>query len=255
MKNIMKIIVLIIIIAMIIFGIYYFIQRGNFEKETIAEKENVKYGQSDEVSKNEVKEKEDSIEKDNSEYEKKDVVLKDKAHEEKKKIVEKDELEYGYNYKVFESNAYKEKPKRIIVKKENTTNEFYIFDEKNAEYEHLLKVALDRMYYSAMQDYNLWSFTPYSLKDITDSNENFIIFDYDDDISQKEYSIDTDFNRDIFFRFSTNTRLFRLIDYLTYDSKKYSSDELRSAIGKEEFVPKDQIISGYKYMNPNLCSN
>lgn len=254
MKKIMKIIFLIIIIAMIIFGTYYFIQRGNFEKEMTTEKDEIKYGQSDEVSKSEVQ-KEDSIEKDNSEYEKKDVVLKDKYHEEKKNIVEKDELEYGDNYEVFESKVYKEKPKRIVVKKENTTNEFFIFDEKNTEYEHLLKVALDRMYYSAMQDYNLWSFTPYSLKDITNSNENFIIFDYDDDVSQKDYLIDTDFNRDIFFRFSTNTRLFRLIDYLTYDCKKYSSDELRNAIGKEEFVPKNQIISGYKYMNPDLYSN
>lgn len=170
---------------------------------------------------------------------------------EKKKIVEEDEIEYGENYQVFKSSVYKEKPERIIVKKENTTNEFYIFDKNNEEYEHLLKVTLDRMYYSSNQDFNLWSFTPYTISDISNSNENFIVFDYNDDCSKKDYTYDMDFNRDIFFRFSESTRLFRLIDYLTYNSKEYTIEELRSAINKEEFVPEEQIMSGYRYMNPS----
>ena len=29
-------------------------------------------------------------------------------------------------------------------------------------------------------------------------------------------------------------------------------DELREIIGKGDFIPKDQIVSGYRYMNPSL---
>ena len=89
-----------------------------------------------------------------------------------------------------------------------------------------------------------------SINDISNSNENFIVFDYNEDFTQEEYMYDTDFNRDIFFRYSSNSRLYRLVDFLTYKAKKYKIDELRNAIGKEEFVPLDQIVSGYKYMNP-----
>lgn len=174
-----------------------------------------------------------------------------RGYQEKKKLVEKDELEYGDDYQVFKSEVYTKEPDRIIVKKENTTNEFYIFDKENSEYEHLLKVALDRMFYSSNQDFNLWSFTPYLINDISESNENFIIFDYNGDTSHKEYMYETDFNRDIFFRYSSNTRLYRLIDLLTIKSQTYLIDELRSVIGKEEFVPQNQIMSGYRYMNPS----
>ncbi len=107
------------------------------------------------------------------------------------------------------------------------------------------------MYYSSNQDFNMWSFTPYTIDDISSSVENFIIFDYDDDNSQKNYFYDTDFNRTIFFRYSNQTRLYRLIDYLTYKKEKYSIENLREKINKKEFVPKGEIISGYKYMNPS----
>ena len=43
---------------------------------------------------------------------------------EKREIVEKDELEYGDNYQSFESEIYKQKPDRIIVKKAETNNQF-----------------------------------------------------------------------------------------------------------------------------------
>ena len=175
-----------------------------------------------------------------------------RGYMEKKKLVEKDEFGYGEEYEVFKSEVYKKSPDRIIVKKENTSDEFYIFDKDHTEYEHLLKVSLDRMYYSSNQDFNLWSFTPYSLDEISNSSENFIVFDYNDDISKKDYTYETDFNRDIFFRYSSNTRLFRLIDFITYKIEPVTVDELRVIIGKDEFVPKDQIMSGYRYMNPNL---
>ena len=173
-----------------------------------------------------------------------------KDYREKKKLVEKDEQEYGEDYAVFKKDVYKESPERIVIKKENTTNEFYIFDKNHEEYEHLLKVILDKMYFVSNQDFNLWAFTPYSINDISNSNENFIVFDYNEDFTQEEYMYDLDFNRDIFFRYSSNSRLYRLVDFLTYKAKKYKIDELRNAIGKEEFVPLDQIVSGYKYMNP-----
>ncbi len=183
------------------------------------------------------------------------LALSERDYIAKKNLVEKDENEYGEIYEIFKSEVYKEEPERIIIKKENTKNEFYIFDKENKEYEHLLRVALDRMYYSSNQDFNFWSFTPYSIDDISNSNENFIIFDYNDDISQKSYFYDTDFNRTIFFRFSNQTRLYRLIDYLTYKETKYSIEELRERINKEEFIPEDQIISGYKYMHPSYNSD
>ena len=72
----------------------------------------------------------------------------------KKKAVEDDEKNYGEEYMEFKSAVYKEKPERIIIKKQGTANEFYIFDKSNKEYEHILKVALDRMYYSFNQDPN-----------------------------------------------------------------------------------------------------
>ena len=107
----------------------------------------------------------------------------------KKKAVEDDEKNYGEEYMEFKSAVYKEKPERIIIKKQGTANEFYIFDKSNKEYEHILKVALDRMYYSFNQDPNNWAFTPYLIEDISNSNENFIIFDYDGNIFYLKYFV------------------------------------------------------------------
>ena len=83
-------------------------------------------------------------------------------------------------------------------------------------------------------------------------NENFIIFDYDDKIENKDYIYDIDFNRNIFFRFSNRTRLFRLMDYLSCIYKPVNMEELKVIIGKEDFIPQNQITSGYKYMNPTF---
>lgn len=175
--------------------------------------------------------------------------------EEKKQLVEKDAIEYGEKYEKFSSEVYKEKPDRIIFKKENTINEFYVFNIGDKEYDNVLKLSEDRMFYSANQDFNLWCFTPYTLDDISNSNENFIIFDYNDNSENKDYMYDWDFNRDIFFRFSNNTRLYRLMDYTTYIKESVNKENLQTIIGKDEFINKNQIISGYKYMNPSLFTD
>lgn len=127
---------------------------------------------------------------------------------------------------------------------------FIYLIKSNKEYEHILKSRFGQMYYSFNQDPNNWAFTPYLIEDISNSNENFIIFDYDDYTNNKDYIYDTDFNRDIFFRFSNGTRLYRTIDYLTEREHKYTINKLREKISKEEFVPANQILSGFKYMNP-----
>ena len=175
-----------------------------------------------------------------------------KDYREKKELGEKDEASYGEDYAEFKSDVYKERPERIVVKKQNTKNEFYVFDKNHKEYEHLLKVTLDRMHYAYNEDFNLTKFAPSSLDDISNSDENIVVFDYNDDVSEKQYMFENDFNRDIFIRFSNNTRLFRLVDFLTCKAKKYSIEELRNTIGKAEFVPLGQIVSGYKYMHPNF---
>lgn len=78
----------------------------------------------------------------------------------KRQIVEIDEAEYGEKYQQFVSEQYKETPKRIVFKKENTINEFYVI--------------------------------------------------------------------------------------------KSDEEELKKIIVKNDFIPKEQIISGYKYMNPSF---
>ena len=126
--------------------------------------------------------------------------------------------------------------------------------DKNGEedFDRVLRCCEDRMAYSAMEDYNMWCFTPYSMEDISNLNENFIVFDYDDEIENKDYIYETDFNKDIFFRFSNRTRLFRLMDYLSFIYEPVNMEKLKEIIGKDDFIPKDQIMSGYKYMNSGL---
>lgn len=175
-----------------------------------------------------------------------------KLIETKKQAVELDEKEYEGKYQSFVSEQYSEKPKRIVFKKENSINEFYVFKNGEEDFDRVLRCCEDRMAYSAMEDYNMWCFTPYSMEDISNLNENFIVFDYDDEIENKDYIYETDFNKDIFFRFSNRTRLFRLMDYLSFIYEPVNMEKLKEIIGKDDFIPKDQIMSGYKYMNSGL---
>ena len=151
-----------------------------------------------------------------------------KDYREKKKLVEKDEQEYGEDYAVFKKEVYKESPNRIIVKKENTTNEFYIFEKNNEEYDHLLKVTLDKMYFVSNQDFNLWAFTPYSINDISNSNENFIVFDYNEDLkilignrTKKVYKIGDKVKIRVIFA----NKLLRRIDFELVNEKEREENE------------------------------
>ena len=102
------------------------------------------------------------------------------------KIIE-DKEKYGNNYMKFNNfELYSRKPDRIIFKQGNKDG-FYIFEQTDKAYEHLLVVSEDRMAYSVMQDYNLWCFTPDSIDTMTKSGDNYIIYDFDNgDLTELE---------------------------------------------------------------------
>ena len=155
------------------------------------------------------------------------------------KIIE-DEEKYGNNYmKFINFQLYSRKPDRIIFKQGNKDG-FYIFEQTDKAYEHLLVVSEDRMAYSVMQDYNLWCFTPDSIDTILKSGDNYIIYDFDNgDLT--EY--DEGFQKDVIFRFNSENRLYRLVSYLAEFKEKVSKENL----GKSEFAANTEI-SGYNYM-------
>lgn len=155
--------------------------------------------------------------------------------------VEKDEADYGNNYQKFTycANTYRKEPDRIYFKAGNQEG-FYLFEKEDENYKHLLEVSEDRMAYSVMEDYNLYCFTPDSVNTMMKSGDNYIIFDYDNG-NLTEY--DSDFHKDLIFRFSENTRLYRLATYLSYNKDLISKERL----GKKEFAMNTNI-SGYKYM-------
>lgn len=155
--------------------------------------------------------------------------------------VEKDEADYGNNYQEFTycANTYRREPDRIYFKAGNQEG-FYLFEKENENYKHLLEVSEDRMAYSVMEDYNLYCFTPDSINTMMKSGDNYIIFDYDNG-NLTEY--DSSFHKDLIFRFSENTRLYRLASYLSYDKDLISKEKLE----KKEFATNTNI-SGYKYM-------
>lgn len=155
--------------------------------------------------------------------------------------VEKDEADYGNNYQEFTycANTYRREPDRIYFKAGNQEG-FYLFEKENENYKHLLEVSEDRMAYSVMEDYNLYCFTPDSINTMMKSGDNYIIFDYDNG-NLTEY--DSNFHKDLIFRFSENTRLYRLASYLSYDKDLISKEKLE----KKEFATNTNI-SGYKYM-------
>lgn len=67
------------------------------------------------------------------------------------------------------------------------------------------------MFYSAIDDYNLECFALDSIDEMITSRNNYIIFDYDN-----KDLLDSDYNRDIILKFNENTRLYRLVTYLSY---------------------------------------
>lgn len=159
-----------------------------------------------------------------------------------KETIKKDEEDYGDNYKDFKTYSpyvYKRKPDRIYFKS-SKIGAFYEFEKTDKDYEHLLEVVEDRMHYSVIDDYNLNCFTPDSINTMMASGENYIIFNYN---NENLAEVDWEYNKDIIFKFSENTRLYRLVTYLSY----YKEPILRKDLPKKEFA-EDTNVSGYKYM-------
>ena len=81
-------------------------------------------------------------------------------------------------------------------------------------------------------------FAPDSIDEMITSGSNYIIFDYDN-----KDLLDSNYNRDIILKFNENTRLYRLVTYLSY----YKEHILKEDLPKKEFA--DKIgITGYQYM-------
>lgn len=156
--------------------------------------------------------------------------------------IEKDEEDYGNDYQKISEyypSVYKKEPDRIYFKS-SKIGAFYLFEKEDENFEHLLEVVEDRMHYSVIDDYNLNCFTPDSINKMMASEKNYIIFDYDNEnLSETSES----YNKDIIFNFSENTRLYRLVTYLSY----YKEPILKSNLPKKEFA-NNTYISGYKYM-------
>ena len=159
-----------------------------------------------------------------------------------KQNIEKYESDYGKNYKKFETyspQVYKKEPDRIYFKS-SKIGAFYVFEKEDKNYEHLLEVIEDRMHYSVIDDSNLNCFAPDSINTMMTSGENYIIFDYDNGTLSE---FDENYNKDIIFKFLENTRLYRLITYLSY----YKEPILKSDLPKKEFA-NNTSMSGYRYM-------
>lgn len=156
--------------------------------------------------------------------------------------IEKDDADYGENYQEFKTYnpyVYKKEPDRIYFKS-SKIGAFYVFEKEDKNYEHLLEVIEDRMHYSVIDDFNLNCFAPDSINTMMTSGENYIIFDYDNGTLSE---FDENYNKDIIFKFLENTRLYRLITYLSY----YKEPILKSDLPKKEFA-NNTSMSGYLYM-------
>lgn len=159
-----------------------------------------------------------------------------------KEKIEKDEADYGDDYQKFSTYnpyIYKKEPDRIYFKS-SKIGAFYVFDKEDENYKHLLEVVGDRMYYSVIDDYNLNCFTPDSINTMMISEQNYVVFDYNNENVSES---DSDYNKDIIFKFSENTRLYRLVTYLSY----YKEPILKSNLPKKEFAD-NTTMSGYAYM-------
>lgn len=221
-----KILIYVVLVLLIAFGIYLWFRNSEYFnlKESIADTyvENIV---------------QDSI----NEKQLKRTVSIENGDKNLEKRVKEDEEGYGDNYQKFTNceMTYKRKPDRIYLKKLNE-RDFYVFEKDEVNYNHLVEVAEDRMAYASMEDFNLWAFTPMSINSISDSNNIYIIFDYDNGNFSE---FDQGYSKDIIFTFNENTRLYRLLSYLASNKKSISKDNLP----KKEFAT-DTNISGYKYM-------
>lgn len=214
-----KTIIILIIICIILFGVGFI--SGFYTKTSMDEAQLIKE-----------KEKQTSIA----------ALMSESEISQLKAKIEKDEEDYGNDYQKISEyypSVYKKEPDRIYFKS-SKIGAFYVFEKEDETFKHLLEVAEDRMHYSVIDDYNLNCFTPDSINKMMTSGKNYIIFDYDNENSSE---FDGNYNKDIIFNFSENTRLYRLVTYLSY----YKEPILKSNLPKKEFA-NNTYISGYKYM-------
>lgn len=132
-----------------------------------------------------------------------------------KKKVEADEASYGNEYlKLAEGySKYSDAPDRILYKSKES-DRFYIFENTDENFAHLLEVCEDRMRYSLMQDPFAEQFETESLERVMSSGDNYIIFDYTSEEKQL-------YNKPITYKLRDNNRLKRLVDYLCFMRKSY----------------------------------
>lgn len=214
-----KTIIILIIICIILFGVGFI--SGFYTKTSMDEAQLIKE-----------KEKQTSIA----------ALMSESEISQLKAKIEKDEEDYGNDYQKISEyypSVYKKEPDRIYFKS-SKIGAFYVFEKEDENFKHLLEVVEDRMHYSVIDDYNLNYFTPDSINKMMTSGKNYIIFDYDNENSSE---FDGNYNKDIIFNFSENTRLYRLVTYLSY----YKEPILKSNLPKKEFA-NNTYISGYKYM-------
>ena len=214
-----KTIIILIIICIILFGVGFI--SGFYTKTSMDEAQLIKE-----------KEKQTSIA----------ALMSESEISQLKAKIEKDEEDYGNDYQKISEyypSVYKKEPDRIYFKS-SKIGAFYVFEKEDENFKHLLEVVEDRMHYSVIDDYNLNCFTPDSINKMMTSEKNYIVFDYDNENSSE---FDGNYNKDIIFNFSENTRLYRLVTYLSY----YKEPILKSNLPKKEFA-NNTYISGYKYM-------
>ena len=214
-----KTIIILIIICIILFGVGFI--SGFYTKTSMDEAQLIKE-----------KEKQTSIA----------ALMSESEISQLKAKIEKDEEDYGNDYQKISEyypSVYKKEPDRIYFKS-SKIGAFYVFEKEDENFKYLLEVVEDRMHYSVIDDYNLNCFTPDSINKMMTSGKNYIIFDYDNENSSE---FDGNYNKDIIFNFSENTRLYRLVTYLSY----YKEPILKSNLPKKEFA-NNTYISGYKYM-------
>ena len=161
-----------------------------------------------------------------------------------KTIVEQDESGYGKEYlKLSESYAkYSDAPDRILYKSKEK-DRFYIFENSDKNFEHLLEVCEDRMSYSLMEDYTGAQFKTVSLEKMMEAEDNYIIFDY----TSEEKKL---YNKPITYQLRDWNRLKRLLDYMCYMRRTYDYMD----IGNIRGVTYDENIILSKENTNNLTN-
>lgn len=150
--------------------------------------------------------------------------------------IDEDEASYTH-YEAFTQfpAMYRAAPDRIWFKPAEEEN-YYLFTPLDTEFAHILEVLEDRMHYSAIEDYNLYCFSHDSLETMATSGHRYAVLDYNNvglDSSDEAYEYD------LIFNFGENTRLYRLLRYLSY---------FKDPVTPEEEFTSYAGTDGYEYM-------